>query len=49
VRALDAIKERLAKDGSEAVGGTPEELGALIRAEIAKWEKLVQQIGIKAE
>lgn len=49
MRALDAIKERLAKDGSEAVGGTPEALGALIRGEIARWKKLVQQIAIKAE
>ena len=49
VRALDAIRDRLAKDGTEAVGGTPEELGALMRADIAKWKKLAQQIGIKPE
>lgn len=49
VRALDALKERLAKDGSKAVGGIPEELGALIKGEVAKWKRLVQQFGIKAE
>lgn len=49
VRALQEIKERLASDGSEVVGGTPEALGAHVRAEIAKWKKLVQQIGIRAE
>ena len=48
-RALDAVRDRLAKDGSEAVGGTPEQLGALLRADIAKWRKLAQQIGLKAE
>jgi len=49
VRALDAVKDRLAKDGTEAVGGTPEELGALMRTDIARWRKLAQQIGIKPE
>ncbi len=49
VRALDGIKGQLAKDGSAAVGGTSEELGALIKGDIAKGKKLVQQIGIKAE
>ncbi|HSQ05794.1 MAG TPA: tripartite tricarboxylate transporter substrate-binding protein, partial [Burkholderiales bacterium] len=45
--ALAAIKDRLARDGSEAVGGTPEELSALIRNDIAKWKKLVTRIGIQ--
>ena len=30
-------------------GGTPEELGSFLRAEIAKWTRLVREAGIRAE
>jgi tripartite-type tricarboxylate transporter receptor subunit TctC len=43
------VKEKLAADGAEAVGNTPAEFGAHIRSEIAKYSKLVKQIGLKAE
>ncbi len=43
------VKEKLAADGADAVGNTPEQFGAHIRSEIAKYGKLVQQIGLKAE
>lgn len=39
----------LAKTGSEPVGNTPEQFGALIKAELAKWTKVVQETGIKPE
>lgn len=32
--------------GSEAAGGSPEAFGALIRAEIAKWSRVVKQAGL---
>ena len=39
----------LAKTGSEPVGNTPEQFGARIRSEVAKWTKIVQETGIKPE
>ena len=43
------VKEKLAADGADAVGNTPEQFGAHIRSEVAKYGKLVKQIGLKAE
>jgi tripartite-type tricarboxylate transporter receptor subunit TctC len=51
VRALqDAIvRKRFLDDGVEPVGSSPEEFAALIRADMAKWAKVVKDAGIKAE
>ena len=48
-RALQApdMKERFLKDGIEGIGSTPEQFAAHIRAERAKWEKVVEAAGIK--
>ena len=43
------VKDKLAADGADAVGNTPEEFGAHIKAEVAKYAKLVKQVGLKAE
>ncbi len=43
------VKTRLAADGSEAVGSTHGEFGAHIRAEVAKWSKVVKETGIRAD
>ena len=43
------IREKLLAQGSEAVGGTPEQLGAVVNAELPKWAKLVKDAGIKAD
>lgn len=43
------MRERLAADGSEAVGGTPQQFGDQLRSEIAKWGKVVSAAGIKPE
>ena len=43
------IREQLLAQGSEAVGGTPEQLGAVVNAELPKWAKLVKDAGIKAD
>ena len=51
VRALGApdVKERLAKSGNEYVMSPPEEFTAFIRAEIAKWTKVVKEANIRIE
>jgi tripartite-type tricarboxylate transporter receptor subunit TctC len=46
---LPDVKEKMAADGADAVGNTPEEFNAHIRAEVAKYGKLVKEIGLKAE
>lgn len=44
-----AATERLAADGSEAVGSTPDQFAAHLRAEMAKWAKVVKAAGITAD
>ena len=39
----------LTREGATEVGNTPAELDAIIRADIAKWAKIVKESGIKAE
>jgi tripartite-type tricarboxylate transporter receptor subunit TctC len=48
-RAIQAadMKERFLKDGIEGIGSTPDEFASHIRAERAKWEKVVDKAGIK--
>ena len=43
------VKERMAGDGAEPVGNTPDEFAAYIRSEAAKWAKVVKQSGATAE
>ncbi len=48
LRAPDVV-ERLASQGAEAVGNTPEEWGGFIRAEIDKWAKVVKAANMKPD
>ena len=43
------VAKRLAADGSEAVGSTPDEFRALIAAERDKWAHVIRVRGIKAQ
>ncbi|MGH8617583.1 MAG: tripartite tricarboxylate transporter substrate binding protein [Burkholderiales bacterium] len=43
------ILQRLAADGSEPVGGSPDEFREFIRTEIAKWGKAVRAAGAKVD
>jgi tripartite-type tricarboxylate transporter receptor subunit TctC len=38
------IRSKLSADGIELVGGTPEELDAFIRAEMARWPKIIKPV-----
>jgi tripartite-type tricarboxylate transporter receptor subunit TctC len=51
VRVLNAPEARrvLEGDGADVVGSTPEQFGAVLKAEIAKWTKVAKAAGIKAE
>jgi len=41
------IKERFLAAGIEAVGSTPEEFTAILKADQAKWGKLIRELGIR--
>ncbi len=43
------VRERLAREGAEPAGGAPEEFGAFIRNDIAKWAKVVRETGAKID
>jgi tripartite-type tricarboxylate transporter receptor subunit TctC len=43
------VAERLAAEGAETVGSTPEELGAFIKTETARWAKVIKAAGVKAQ
>jgi tripartite-type tricarboxylate transporter receptor subunit TctC len=49
ILAQPDVKEKLLGQGLEPVGGTPEQFGAFIKAEIAKWAKVVKASGARAE
>jgi len=43
------VRQRLYELGAEPVGNSPEEAAEHIRAEIAKWEKVIKESGAKAD
>jgi tripartite-type tricarboxylate transporter receptor subunit TctC len=43
------VRKRLADVGVSTIGGTPEDLTALIKAETARWHKVVAETGVKIE
>jgi tripartite-type tricarboxylate transporter receptor subunit TctC len=46
---LPEVRERLAADGSEAVGSTPQQLADRMKLEMVKWAKVVKAAGIQPE
>lgn len=51
MKALNSpvVKQKLALQGAEPLGSTPEEYGAYIRSEIARWTKVARDTGIKLD
>jgi tripartite-type tricarboxylate transporter receptor subunit TctC len=51
VKALqtEALKEKLAAEGAEAVGSTPAEFALLIRNELEKWTRVARAAGIEPQ
>ena len=47
--ALPEVKTALSAQGMEIVPSSPEEMGALMRKDAARWAAVVKQAGIKAE
>ncbi len=50
-RALQdpAVRARMAELGATPLGGTPEQMGAHVRSEAARWAEVVRKQGIRAE
>lgn len=46
---LPEVAERFQLDGAEAVGSTPKEFAAFLKAETEKWSKVIKDAGIKPE
>ena len=46
---VSQIKDLLSKQGMAAAGGTPERFGALVKQELARWTRVVDAAGIKAD
>jgi hypothetical protein len=44
-----AVRDVLAKSGSEPLGNTPEEFTENLKRELPKWNKIVKDAGIKVE
>jgi tripartite-type tricarboxylate transporter receptor subunit TctC len=49
ILGIPETRERLSGHGLIPGGGTPQELGQFLQAEIAKWGKLIKETGIRAE
>ena len=49
VLQLPDVRERLAAIDFEPVGNTPEQFGALIKEEVARWAKVVKASGAKVD
>ena len=49
IMKMPDVTQRLAGDGVEAVGSTPEQFGAYLKQEVAKWGKVVNASGAKAD
>jgi tripartite-type tricarboxylate transporter receptor subunit TctC len=51
VKTLQApeVRDRLIAEGADPIGNTPEEFGAFMIAETAKWAKVVKVSGMRAE
>jgi tripartite-type tricarboxylate transporter receptor subunit TctC len=45
----DEMKKRIASDGGEVIGSTPEEFTAVMKTDIAKWAKVVQASGARVD
>jgi tripartite-type tricarboxylate transporter receptor subunit TctC len=43
------MQARFASSGARLVGNTPDQFAATVRAERARWEKIIRAAGIKAQ
>jgi tripartite-type tricarboxylate transporter receptor subunit TctC len=49
VLAMPDVRDRLASEGGDALGGSPEQFASFLRAEHAKWGRVVKESGAKLD
>lgn len=49
ILAMPEVRQRLANQGLQPGGGTPEALGSFLVSEMDKWRKVIRESGIRAE
>jgi tripartite-type tricarboxylate transporter receptor subunit TctC len=47
--ATPQVRERFASLGVQPVGDTPEQFGAVIREDLARWSRVIKSAGVKVE
>ena len=48
LRSPDVV-ERFTQNGVQAIANTPAEFAAIVKADVAKWAKVIQSAGIRPE
>jgi len=43
------VKERISRSGVEVVAGSPEQFSGFLKSEVARWAKVINEAGIKAD
>jgi tripartite-type tricarboxylate transporter receptor subunit TctC len=46
IMRLPDVRERMQSEGTTPAAGTPAQFGELVRSEIEKWRRIIQQTGI---
>jgi len=49
VLATPEVRGRLASEGGDTLGGSPEQFASFLKAEHAKWGRVVRESGAKAD
>jgi tripartite-type tricarboxylate transporter receptor subunit TctC len=49
VLEVPEVKRNLVEQGMDPAGGTPEQFGALIRADMDKWGDVGKRLGVKLD
>jgi len=49
VLQIAAVRKRFTDTDGEVLGGTPDDYGKIIRAELEKWGKVIRAAGIRVE
>ena len=47
--ALPELRDHFVRDGADAVGSTPEELGAMFTREVARYKKVIETANVRAD
>ena len=49
MRGQPEMEERIASNGAAVISGTPQQFDARLRSEIAKWAKVIKEVGVHVD